>query len=153
MWRPSISTENIRLSPVLMNRESVPTASCSPVSPFLRFVVTEPSRMKSVRTEGCHVGLIREFVGTACCTYGQSNTTYYLSTSLMMMLVEDYCTMCTVSCDKWWYNETGHYFHRYYYLHTLPCSLKIFRAHHVKVRQGLTISVFSGHHINITCCM
>ena len=31
--------------------------------------------MKSVRTEGCHVGLFREFVGTACCTYGQSNTT------------------------------------------------------------------------------
>ena len=31
--------------------------------------------MKSVRTEGCHVGLFREFVGTACCTYGQLNTT------------------------------------------------------------------------------
>ena len=31
--------------------------------------------MKSVRTEACHVGLFREFVGTACCTYGQSNTT------------------------------------------------------------------------------
>ena len=31
--------------------------------------------MKSLRTEGCHVGLSREFVGTACCTYGQSNTT------------------------------------------------------------------------------
>ena len=31
--------------------------------------------MKSARTEGCHVGLFREFVGTACCTYGQSNTT------------------------------------------------------------------------------
>ena len=31
--------------------------------------------MKSVRTEGCHMGLFREFVGTACCTYGQSNTT------------------------------------------------------------------------------
>ena len=55
--------------------EPVPTASCSPESPFLRFVVSEPSRMKSVRTEGCHVGLFREFVGTACCTYGQSNTT------------------------------------------------------------------------------
>ena len=31
--------------------------------------------MKSALTEGCHVGLFREFVGTACCTYGQSNTT------------------------------------------------------------------------------
>ena len=31
--------------------------------------------MKSVRTTGCHVGLFREFVGTACCTYGQSNRT------------------------------------------------------------------------------
>ena len=31
--------------------------------------------MKSVRTEGCHVVLFREFVGTACRTYGQSNTT------------------------------------------------------------------------------
>ena len=31
--------------------------------------------MKSLRTERCHVGLSREFVGTACCTYGQSNTT------------------------------------------------------------------------------
>ena len=38
-------------------------------------MVTEPSRMKSVRTEGCHVGHFREFVGTACCTYGQLNTT------------------------------------------------------------------------------
>ena len=31
--------------------------------------------MESVRTEGCHVGLSREFLGTACCTYGQSNAT------------------------------------------------------------------------------
>ena len=68
------STENIRLGPVLTDRESIPTATCSPVSPFLRFVVTEPSRMKSIRTEGCHVGLFRVFVGTACCNYGQSNT-------------------------------------------------------------------------------
>ena len=32
--------------------------------------VTEPSRMKSVRMEGCHEGLFREFVGTCtvCCT-------------------------------------------------------------------------------------
>ena len=30
--------------------------------------------MKFVRTEGCHVGLFREFVGTDCRTYGQSNT-------------------------------------------------------------------------------
>ena len=53
----------------------IPTASFSPVSPFLRFSVTESSRMKSVRTEGCHVGLFREFVVTASCTYTQSNTT------------------------------------------------------------------------------
>ena len=31
--------------------------------------------MKSVRAEGCHVGLFREFVRPACCTYGQSDTT------------------------------------------------------------------------------
>ena len=31
--------------------------------------------MKSVRTEGCYVGLFREFVVTASCTYTQSNTT------------------------------------------------------------------------------
>ena len=73
-WHPSVCTENIRLRPVLTNRESVPTR-CSPISPSLRFVVTEPSRTKSVRTERCHVGLFREFVGTACCTDGQSNTT------------------------------------------------------------------------------
>ena len=78
---PFVSTENIRLGPVLMDRESVTTASCSPVSPFLRFVVTEPSRMKSVRTEGCHVGAFREFVGKACCTYGQSNTTTNMGSS------------------------------------------------------------------------
>ena len=30
--------------------------------------------MKYVRTEGCYVGLFREFVGTDCRTYGQSNT-------------------------------------------------------------------------------
>ena len=68
-------TENIRLGPVLTDRESVPTASCSPVSPFLQFVVTEPSRMKSVHTEGCHMGLFQERIGTACCTYRQSNMT------------------------------------------------------------------------------
>ena len=67
--------ENMRLGPVLTDHESVPEASCSTVSPFLRFVATEPSRMKSVRTEGCHVGLFREFIGTAYCTYGQSTTT------------------------------------------------------------------------------
>ena len=32
------------------------------------FVVTEPSRMESERTEECHVGLSREFVGTAVLT-------------------------------------------------------------------------------------
>ena len=74
-WQPSVSTENIRLGPVLTDCESVPTAIWSPVSPFLRFVVTMPSRMKSIRTERCHMGLSREFVGTAWCTYGQSNTT------------------------------------------------------------------------------
>ena len=63
MGHPSLSTENIRLDPVFTDRESEPTANCSPVSPFLRFVVTEPSRMKPVR----HMGLFREFVGTACC--------------------------------------------------------------------------------------
>ena len=41
----------------------------------LRFVVTEPSRMKLIRTEGCHLGHFQKFVGTACCTYGQSITT------------------------------------------------------------------------------
>ena len=72
---------------VLTDRESVPTASCSAVSPFLRFVVTEPSRMKSVRTEGCHAVLFREFVGTACCTYGQSNTTIHLYPSHVVKCV------------------------------------------------------------------
>ena len=55
------------------DRESIPR--CSPVSPFLRFVVTELSPTKSISTERCHVGHSREFVGTVCCTYGQSNAT------------------------------------------------------------------------------
>ena len=67
VWHPSVSTESIRLGPVLTDPESVPTPSCSPVNPFLRFVVTELRRMKSVRTEGCHVGLFRGFVH---CRYG-----------------------------------------------------------------------------------
>ena len=75
MWHPSVSRENNRLGPVLTDRESVPTASCSTVSPFLRLDVTEPSRMKSVRTKGCHVGLFWKFVGMAFSTYGQSNPT------------------------------------------------------------------------------
>ena len=74
---PSVITENIQLGPVLTDRESVTTESCSLVSPFLRVVVTEPSRMKSVRTEGCHVGLFREFIRTAFSTYKQSNTTIH----------------------------------------------------------------------------
>ena len=57
-------------STVRTDRESAPKAS-----PFLQFVVTEPSRVICARTEGCHMGLFRELVGTACCTYGQSNTT------------------------------------------------------------------------------
>ena len=63
------------------------------LSRFSRFVVTEPSPMKSVRTVGCHVGLIREFVGTACCTYGQSNTTNYSSILLL----------------QWWFGYTPMY--------------------------------------------
>ena len=43
--------------------------------------------MKSVRTEGCHVGLFREFVGTTCCTYGQSNTTNISSMNLVLTSV------------------------------------------------------------------
>ena len=61
-------TTLFRKGPVLTDRESVPTRSCSSVSPFLRLLGTEPSRMKFVRTKGCHVGLFREFVGTDCCT-------------------------------------------------------------------------------------
>ena len=34
-----------------------------------------PSRMFSVLVEGCHVVYSREFLGTVCCTCGQSNTT------------------------------------------------------------------------------
>ena len=67
---PFRNTENIHLGPVVTGRESVPTASCSPVSPFLRVVVAETSRMKFLRTEGCHMGLSREFVDIACCTCG-----------------------------------------------------------------------------------
>ena len=40
---------NIRLGPVLTDRESVPTASCSPVSPLLRFVVTESNAIFTYR--------------------------------------------------------------------------------------------------------
>ena len=47
--------------PTTYGPESIPTSSCSPVSPFLRFVVSQPSRMKSVHTD---------------CTYGHSNTIY-----------------------------------------------------------------------------
>ena len=75
MWHHSVATENIRLGQVLMDPESITTASCSPVSPFLQFVVTEPSQMKSIRMEGCHVGNFLEFVCTACWSYKQSNTT------------------------------------------------------------------------------
>ena len=45
---PSQATEHIRLGAVLMvltDSKAVPTASYSPVSPFLRFVVAEPNRM------------------------------------------------------------------------------------------------------------
>ena len=52
----SLSMENIWLGQVLTDRESVPAASFSAVSLFLRFVVTKLSN-EIVNTEGCHVGL------------------------------------------------------------------------------------------------
>ena len=73
---------------------SVPTANCSPVSPLLRFVATEPSRMKFVHTEGCDVGLSREFVGTTC-THGQSNTTIDLF-------------ICCMPCGGWLVKLASH---------------------------------------------
>ena len=42
---------SIWLGPVLTDHESVPTARWSPVNTFLRFAVTGPSQMKSVRTD------------------------------------------------------------------------------------------------------
>ena len=65
--------ENIQLGPVLTDHHSVPTASCSLVSSFLPFVVTEPCWIKSVCTEECHRGHSWEFLGTVCWTYGQLN--------------------------------------------------------------------------------
>ena len=56
MGYPSVAKESIRLGPVFAGRKSVPTANCSPVSPFLRCVVTKPSRMKFIRSAGCRVG-------------------------------------------------------------------------------------------------
>ena len=45
--------------------------SCEPILT----VCSYGAQSNEICTEGCHVGLFREFVGTACCTYGQSNTT------------------------------------------------------------------------------
>ena len=70
-----------------MKRNKERTASCPPLSLFLGFVVQEPSRMKYVRTEGCHVGLFREFVGMASWTYGQSNTT--IATAITIVQTHD----------------------------------------------------------------
>ena len=67
------ATENIRMGPVFTDGESVPSAGCFTVSPLLGCVVIKPSRMKSICTEGCHMGHFREFVCTSCCIYGQSN--------------------------------------------------------------------------------
>ena len=71
----SVRTDFIRLGCVATNRKNGLTGEQLAVGTDSRFVSTEPSRMFSVLTEGCHVGYSREFVGTVNCTYGQSNTT------------------------------------------------------------------------------
>ena len=65
----------IRLGSVTTNRKNGLTGEQLAVGTDSRSVSTEPSRMFSVLTEGCHVGYSREFVGTVYCPYGQSNTT------------------------------------------------------------------------------
>ena len=50
--------------------------------------------MKYVRAEGCHVGLFREFVVTACCTYGQSNTTINMNEFLARVINDVSLMMC-----------------------------------------------------------
>ena len=54
--------------------------------------------MKSVRTEECHVGLFREFVGTACCTYGQSHTTTGAQIDTDSEPAEDYLFHLKTKC-------------------------------------------------------
>ena len=71
--------------------------------PFLRFVVTESSRIKSVRTEGCHVGVSREFVGTACWTYGQSNTTSKRSIQIILGRELGPSGVCPNQVSRWNY--------------------------------------------------
>ena len=71
-------------------------SNCSPVSPILWFVELYRAQLNEIypfdfspsgqkvlsvvwkmcnTVQGCHVGHFCEFVDTACCTYGQSNTT------------------------------------------------------------------------------
>ena len=91
MWHPSVHTDFIRLCSVTTNRKNGLTGEQFAVGTNSRSVSTGPSQMFSVLTEGCHVGPFREFVRTACCTYGQSNTTIvccsYVSLSRTMEIV------------------------------------------------------------------
>ena len=74
-WHPSVRTDFIRLGSVTTNRKNGLTGEQLTVGRGSRSVSIGPSRMFSVLTEWCHVGYSREFVGTVCCTYEQSNTT------------------------------------------------------------------------------
>ena len=74
-WHSSVSTETFEWAQYLLTLSPHLQQDFFLVSSFLPFVVAEPSRMKYVHTEGCHMGLFREFVFTVCCTDGQSNTT------------------------------------------------------------------------------
>ena len=68
--------------------------------------------MKSLRTERCHVGLSREFVGTACCTYGQSNRT--------IVLVSDW-PCCDVGTQIMLFRQISH--------HEFPFRASFFNPH------------------------
>ena len=70
-----VRTDFIGLGFVTTDRKNGLTEDQLAVVTDSRSVSTGPSRMFSILTEGCHVGDSREFVGTVCCTYGQSNTT------------------------------------------------------------------------------
>ena len=76
---PSVRTDFIRLGSVTTNRKNGLAGKQFALATDTRSVSTRPSRMFSVLTEGWHVGYSREFVGTAYCTYWQSNTTIILT--------------------------------------------------------------------------
>ena len=80
----SLCIDFIPLGSVTTNPKNKLTGEQLAIGTDIWFVSTVPSWMCSIAMEGCHVGYSHTFIGMVYCTDGQSNTTYMVSSILLL---------------------------------------------------------------------